>query len=96
LSGILRANNPLERLSANLFFLSCALTGDKTTDDARLLAQAGALTAVTFHNMADEIGGMVGGQLNNGPLQGLMAEYMKVHDQYEPADAAICLIIGDT
>jgi 5,10-methylenetetrahydromethanopterin reductase len=81
------ANHPLERLSANLFFLGCVLTGDKTTDDARLLAQAGPLTAVTFHNMADEVGGMGGGQLNNGPLKELMAEYMKVHDRYEPADA---------
>jgi len=84
------ANNPLERLSANLFFLSCVLSGDKTTGEARLLAQAGPLTAVTFHNMANEVGVMGGGQLNHGPLKELMAEYMKAHDQREPADILRC------
>ena len=51
------------------------------------MAQAGPLTATTFHNMADSIGAMGGATLDDNPLQKPFAEYMKTHQQYVPADA---------
>jgi 5,10-methylenetetrahydromethanopterin reductase len=82
-----RSGRPLEKLAANLFFLGAVLQGDPESDNARLMAQAGPLTAVTFHNMADEIGGMGGKGIKPGPLRDLLDEYLKVHDHYSPATA---------
>ena len=81
------SGRPLEKLSANLFFLGAVLSGDAMADNDRLMSQAGPLTAVTFHNMADEVGGMGGESLKPGPLRDLFDEYLLVHDQYQPADA---------
>lgn len=72
--------------SANLFFLGAVLTGDKTTDDERLMGQAGVSASTVFHNMADEFGPM-GGLTRDGPLKDLFEAYMKLHDTYEPSDA---------
>ena len=63
------------------------LSGDLETDNARLMAQGGPLTAVTFHNLADEVGGMGGKGIKPGPLRDLLDEYLQVHDQYVPATA---------
>ena len=70
-----------------VFFLGAVLTGNDREDEARLMAQAAPLTAVMFHNMADSVGPMGGANLPQGPLGNLAAEYFKVHETYEPADA---------
>lgn len=74
-------------LQANLFFLGAVLDGDEKADEAKLMAEAAPLTAVMFHNMADEVGAMGGQNLPSGELSNLLGEYLKSHDQYEPADA---------
>lgn len=76
-----------ESLQANLFFLGAVLTGDDTEDEARLMAQAAPFASVMFHNLADEVGAMGGGNVETGPLGNLLAEYLKTHEQYQPADA---------
>jgi 5,10-methylenetetrahydromethanopterin reductase len=74
-------------LKANLFFLGAVLDGNAARDEDRLMAQAAPLTAVMFHNMADDVGAMGGRNLPQGPLSNIVSEYLQVHDQYEPADA---------
>lgn len=74
-------------LQSNLFFLGAVLGGDPVADEAKLMAEAAPLTAVMFHNMADEVGAMGGRNLPEGPLSNLVGEYLKAHDRYEPADA---------
>ena len=74
-------------LKSNLFFLGAVLTGDDAEDDARLMAQGGPLTAVMFHNLADEVGAMGGHNLPTGPLSNLLGDYLTAHDRYEPEDA---------
>lgn len=81
------AGNDAADLKANLFFLGAVLGGETAQDEARLMAQAAPLTAVMFHNMADEVGAMGGRNLPQGPLSNLAGEYMKVHEAYEPQDA---------
>ena len=81
------AGHSADALQANLFFLGAVLTGDDVTDEAKLMAQAAPLTAVMFHNLADEVGAMGGQNLPQGPLSNLLGEYLKVHERYEPADA---------
>lgn len=72
---------------ANLFVLGAVLSGDDSEDEARLMAQAAPLTAVFFHNMADEVGAMTGANMENGPMSNLLAQYLEHHQKYEPADA---------
>jgi len=79
--------NPPSDLQSNLFALGAVLTGDRTLDEARLMAQAAPLTAVIFHNLADEVGAMGGRNLPTGPLSNLLSEYLAVHDTYQPAEA---------
>lgn len=74
-------------LEANIFFLGAVLSGDAEADEAKLMAEGGPLTAVMFHNFADEVGAMGGQNIPAGPLGNLVAEYHKVHETYEPADA---------
>ncbi|MFT5210314.1 MAG: 5,10-methylenetetrahydromethanopterin reductase [Flavobacterium sp.] len=81
------AGRSKESLSANLFFLGAVLTGDDKVDNEKLVKEAGPLTAVMFHNMADEVGAMGGANLPTGPLSNVIAEYMAIHETYEPADA---------
>ncbi len=76
-----------EKLEANLFFMGAVLTGDAAEDDARLMAQAAPYASVLFHNLADEVGALTGGNVDSGPLNELLTEYLKVHERYEPADA---------
>ena len=76
-----------EGLAANLFFLGAVLTGDEETDNQKLMKEAGPLTAVMFHNMADEVGAMGGANLPTGPLSNVIAEYLAIHEKYEPEDA---------
>lgn len=76
-----------EALAANLFFLGAVLTGDEETDNQKLIKEAGPLTAVMFHNMADEVGAMGGANLPTGPLSNVIAEYLAIHEKYEPEDA---------
>lgn len=76
-----------ESLQANLFFLGAVLTGNEGEDEARLMAQAAPFASVMFHNLADEVGAMGGGNVETGPLGNLLAEYLKTHERYEPADA---------
>ena len=73
-------------LESNLFFCGAVLDGGPD-DDAKLMAQGGPLTAVMFHNVADEVGAMGGQNLPQGPISNLASEYLKVHEAYEPADA---------
>ncbi|MEM8769502.1 MAG: LLM class flavin-dependent oxidoreductase, partial [Pseudomonadota bacterium] len=75
-----------ESLKSNLFLLGAVLQGD-ADDEARLMAQAAPLTAVMFHNLADEVGAMGGANLPEGPLRALLDQYLEVHEGYEPADA---------
>ncbi len=81
------AGRDAAELKSNLFFLGAVLDGDSAVDEARLMAEAAPLTAVMFHNMADEVGAMGGRNLPQGPLGNLVSEYLKVHERYEPADA---------
>ena len=74
-------------LNANLFFLGAVLSGDEASDQAKLMAQAAPLTAVMFHNLADEVGAMGGQNLPTGPLSNVLSEYLRAHEQYEPSDA---------
>ncbi|MCB1686435.1 MAG: LLM class flavin-dependent oxidoreductase, partial [Pseudomonadales bacterium] len=76
-----------EALQSNLFFLGAVLDGDPDADRARLMSEAAPLTAVMFHNMADEVGAMGGRNLPTGTLSNLLSEYMQTHERYEPADA---------
>ena len=76
-----------EKLQSNLFFLGAVLDGDDARDEAKLMAEAAPLTAVMFHNMADEVGAMGGRNLPQGPLSNLFGEYLKAHEQYEPENA---------
>ncbi|MGE0622067.1 MAG: LLM class flavin-dependent oxidoreductase [Pseudomonadales bacterium] len=76
-----------DALRSNLFFLGAVLDGNAQADEARLMAEAAPLTAVMFHNMADDVGAMGGRNLPTGPLGNLLGEYVKVHDAYQPADA---------
>ena len=82
-----QAGQDASTLRSNLFFLGAVLTGDQEADEARLMAQAGPATSVLFHNLADEVGPMGGSNLRAGPLSNVLADYLKVHDGYEPADA---------
>jgi 5,10-methylenetetrahydromethanopterin reductase len=82
-----RAGNDPSTLQSNLFFLGAVLSGDQAQDDARLIAQGGPITSVLFHNLADEVGAMGGANMDAGPLSDLLGDYLKVHEQYEPADA---------
>ena len=63
------------------------LEGNDAADEAKLMAEAAPLTAVMFHNMADEVGAMGGRNLPSGELSNLLGEYLKSHEKYEPADA---------
>jgi 5,10-methylenetetrahydromethanopterin reductase len=81
------ADNDLEALQSNLFFLGAVLTGDAADDEERLLAQAGPFTSVMFHNFADEVGAMEGANIDAGPLSDLLADYLRTHEQYQPQDA---------
>ena len=82
-----QAGNAPGELDSNLFFLGAVLTGDEAEDERRLMAQAGPGTAVLFHNLADEIGPMGGANLDAGPLSNVLAQYLEVHERYEPSDA---------
>ena len=73
-------------MESNLFFLGAVLDGGPD-DDAKLMAQAGPLTAVMFHNVADDVGAMGGRNLPQGPISNLASEYLAVHETYEPDDA---------
>lgn len=78
-------------LQSNLFFLGAVLNDNNQEsdkgNDAKLMAEAAPLTAVMFHNMADDVGAMGGQNLPQGPLSNLMGEYLSVYEKYEPADA---------
>lgn len=82
-----KAGNDPALLHSNLFFLGAVLDGDSEADEAKLMAEAAPLTAVMFHNMADEVGAMGGRNLPQGPLSNIVSEYMKMHDTYEPVEA---------
>lgn len=74
-------------LRANLFVLGAVLSGDEVADEARIMSQAAPLTAVMFHNLADEVGAMGGRNLPQGPLSNLLSQYLQTHESYEPEDA---------
>ena len=79
--------NEPDELQANLFFLGAVLEGDEASDEAKLMAEAAPLTAVMFHNMADDVGAMGGRNLPQGPISNVFGQYLQVHDQYQPEDA---------
>lgn len=81
------AGHGVDTLDANLFFLGAVLAGDEAEDERRLMSQAAPATSVIFHNLADEVGPMGGANLEIGPLSNVLAQYLKVHEEYEPADA---------
>ena len=82
-----QAGRDASTLQSNLFFLGAVLTGNHAADEARLMSQAGPATAVLFHNLADEVGPMGGSNMQAGPLSNVLADYLREHDKYEPADA---------
>ena len=51
------------------------------------MAQAAPFASVMFHNLADEVGVMGGGNVESGPLGNLLAEYLSTHEGYQPEDA---------
>ncbi len=79
------AGHSAETLQSNLFFLGAVLDGE--SDDQKLMQQAAPLTAVMFHNFADDTGPMGGANLPRGPLSNVVAQYLETHANYEPADA---------
>lgn len=81
------AGNEPSQLQSNIFFLGAVLTGNAEEDNARLMAQGGPSTAVLFHNFADEVGAMGGAKMDAGPLSNVLADYLRVHEQYQPSDA---------
>ena len=81
------AGRDQSELRANLFFLGAVLDGNSSQDEAKLMAQAAPLTAVMFHNMADDVGAMGGRNLPQGPLSNIVSEYLRVHDTYTPDEA---------
>ena len=74
-----------DSLRSNLFFLGAVLDGKN--DNEKLMAEAAPLTAVLFHNLADEVGAMGGTGVPEGPLKTVLNEYLKVHEKYTPEDA---------
>lgn len=81
------AGNDPSTLQSNLFFLGAVLSGNAAEDEARLMSQGGPSTSVLFHNFADEIGAMGGANMQAGSLSDVLTDYLRVHEQYEPADA---------
>ena len=81
------AGHEASSLKSNLFFLGAVLTGNGPADEDKLMAQAAPLTAVMFHNLADEVGAMGGANLPTGPLSNVIAEYLNEHQQYQPSGA---------
>ena len=81
----LAAGRGAETFESNLFFLGAVLDGGD--DENKLMQQAGPLTAVMFHNFADDTGPMGGANLPRGPLSNVVAQYPETHAAYEPADA---------
>ncbi len=73
-------------LHAQLFFIGAVLTGDKPTDDTRLMEQAAPATAAMFHTWADNPVRKADHDAKS-PADTAMRDYLKVHDNYEPADA---------
>lgn len=80
-----KTGNDPSGLKANLFFLGAVLDG--TDDDTKLMSQAGPLTAVMFHNMADDVGAMGGRRTLPSRLSNAVGEYLDVHETYSPPDA---------
>lgn len=72
-------------LQSNLFVLGAVLDGKN--DEEKLMAEAAPLTAVLFHNLADEVGAMGGTGVPEGPLKTVLNQYLKVHNGYTPEDA---------
>jgi 5,10-methylenetetrahydromethanopterin reductase len=81
------AGHEASSLKSNLFFLGAVLSGNSQKDEDKLMAQAAPLTAVMFHNLADEVGAMGGANLPTGPLSNVIAEYLNEHQRYQPSDA---------
>ncbi|MGH7822670.1 MAG: LLM class flavin-dependent oxidoreductase [Candidatus Binatia bacterium] len=65
------------------FSLGCVLKEGEPYDSPRARAQAGPLVSVFFHGVIE---GTIGGILPE-ELQAAVAEYRKVYETYEPADA---------
>lgn len=85
------AGHEAKDLHSNLFVLGAVLDGDETQNEARLMAEAAPLTAVMFHNLADEVGAMGGRNLPRGPLAEALDQYLAVHDGYRPEGARYLL-----
>ena len=81
-----KAGHDPSQMSSALFFLGAVLGEDEQVNNAKLLSQAGPLTAVTMHNLSDE-GGAMGGFEAQGELAELHKAYLLEHDKYEPSDA---------
>ncbi len=79
------AGHDAQALQSNLFFLGAVLDG--SSDEEKLMQQAAPLTAVMFHNFADDVGAMGGTNLPTGPLSNIVSQYLEVHQTYQPEDA---------
>jgi 5,10-methylenetetrahydromethanopterin reductase len=76
---------PEAELHNTLFFLGAVLTGDTSSDERKLMAQAAPWTAVMFHNMLDDDSPI---PLNLPPAMAeILAAYRELHAEYQPADA---------
>ena len=60
------------------------------------MAEAGPLTAVMFHNLADEVGAMGGRNLPEGPLSNVASQYLRLMINTSPRTRAISPTIGAT
>jgi 5,10-methylenetetrahydromethanopterin reductase len=73
-----------ESLYKTGFTLGCVLRPGEAADCPRARAQAGPLAAVLFHGLME---GTIKAYLLPADLQAAAAEYRKVYESYEPADA---------
>jgi len=80
------AGREVDDLNSVLFTVGSVLTGDKVTDDIKVMAEAGPYTAVNFHGAADAAG-MFDSHKPEGPLAEMLESYLETHRKYEPHDA---------
>jgi 5,10-methylenetetrahydromethanopterin reductase len=80
-----QADRAAGELDSALFFLGAVLTGDAARDRERLMTQAAPMTAVIFHNLADQWAAT--GELPTGPIAEPFARYLETYRAYEPANA---------
>ena len=70
----------------SVLFTAGAVLNEDSSDDAKLMAEAGPYTAVLFHGAADSAGAL-SSHVPDGPLAEITRRYLETWQTYEPADA---------